>query len=109
MARPVLGYPSLTAAILGLRKRDWCAERIGNVLGITAPQVRLLEKAAAKAQKRRADMLGEYRQKLAPHAIVRGVSVDDLVRRLLDVIVIDGLVDAVLDDVLPEEIGRVDG
>lgn len=97
MARPVLGYPSMSAAIVGLREQGWTHAQLATALDIPLPQLKMLEKQAEKA-KRRADLIAELRPRLAPHAIARGVSVDELSLRLLRTITIDGLVDAVLDD-----------
>ena len=106
-AKSCLGYPSRTAAILAYRRAGASTAEIADLIGISANTVTALEASAARSQRRaaspehpgRAVLLPvETIDKLSPHAAKRGRSVSHLVRALIQTVVEENMIDAVLDD-----------
>lgn len=105
-AKPVAGFSSRTEFVLHHRKdgktRDW----IAGELGIPVKSVSALECSARRFSPETVpgvvpsagSFLPHVRQMLRPAAAARELSVDALIRRLIETIAIEGLVDAVLDD-----------
>lgn len=101
--KPTLGYPSKSAAIVALQEQGWKLREIGDRLGMTERQASSLATRYRQREKRKA---GERTLVLDPllhtdlrrHAVHYGTSVEQLVFRLLMVIVSDKLVDAILDE-----------
>jgi len=115
IAKPTLGYPSRTAAVLALQQQGMCDQVIANNIGITKSTVsalansgqrRSLHPAKTKKRKRRPAEQNARTVvienvvlfRLHPHAKLRGISVNELVRRLVETAVDDNLVDSILDD-----------
>lgn len=105
-AKPTLGYPSRTAAILALRAKGFTNQEIAEQIGIQPCTVGALltsyRHTAAARQGRRtvqvgADLYGELRLQAAR----RGIAADELIQRIIDAVLAAKLVDAVLDDGLP--------
>ncbi|MEQ5789048.1 hypothetical protein J3454_14220 [Erythrobacter sp. NFXS35] len=102
-----LGYPSRTAAVIAYRHAGASTAEIANLIGISPNTVTALEASAARSQRRavstehpgRAILLPvEIHDALGPHAAKRGRSVSYLVRLLIQTVVNENMVDAVLDD-----------
>lgn len=106
-AKSCRGYPSRTAAIIAYRRAGASTGEIADLIGINANTVTALEASAARSQRRaastehpgRAVLLPvETFDKLSPHAAKRGRSVSHLVRALIQTVVEENMIDAVLDD-----------
>lgn len=112
MAKPCLGYPSKTAAAAALvaegLERDEVARRIGVTRSVLSSlvdesgQPRRMPSAERGATPR--DLVAPVTISLAtlemlrPHARRRDVTVEALVRSIVDTVALERLVDAVLDD-----------
>jgi hypothetical protein len=106
-AKPTLGYASRTEAVMALRGQRLSTVVIAHRLGIDTKTVTALEHSAGR-QKRRprpAEELGrtvlfpiDVLDALAPYAARRGMHVNQLARRIVEQVVDDGIVDAVMDD-----------
>jgi hypothetical protein len=106
--KPCLGFPSRTAAVLALRKQGEPTEIIAARVGITANQVLALESSAGRYDKRpaqnavatdRALLLPPWLlQALTPHATRRGATPAMLAFAIIETVIADDMVDAVLDD-----------
>ncbi len=104
-AKETLGFPSRTAAVMALRKQGLTTAEIGRRIGIEPKVVSALECSAAKWSSRAdgaiavrpAAVIGaislNVRQLLRPHAARRGLSVDALVREIVDAVAHGQLVD----------------
>ena len=99
---PTLGYRSRTEAILALRIDGKKTQEIADLIGLPRSKITALELHAARAQKRRSapamDLPQHLLPRLAPHAISRGMTSKGLAIRLLETVLEEQLVDAVLDD-----------
>lgn len=109
-AKPTLGYATRTDAVLALRAQGLTNTAIAGKLGIEPKTVSALASSRVRTEvcRRRPDAVRTNdgsihismtcRQKLRPHAASRQLSVDALIRVLIEKISEDKLVDAVLDD-----------
>jgi hypothetical protein len=103
-AKPTLGYPSRTAAVLALRAQKLPTAAIARRLGIEPKTVVALECSADRCRQLVADgnqtvlFSGELLEDLCPHAARRGISVRRLIRLIIETVVDHDLIDAVLDD-----------
>lgn len=107
-AKPCLGYPSRTAAVLAMLDAGRTHRQIGDAIGIAPATVAALANSGMRANSRtgRRQRLDhrtvvievETLNALVRPAIRRNISVAVLVRRLIDTIVAHDMVDAVLDD-----------
>lgn len=106
-AKPTLGYPSRTDAVLALRKQGRSTPDIAIALGVEVKTVSALEHSAGRGRRapRPAEQLGrtilfpvDVLDALGPYAARRGVHPNALARRIVEEVVDGGLVDAVLDD-----------
>ena len=106
-SKPCLGYPSRTAAVLGLRQQGLTTAQIGQAIGISTKTVTALECGSSRPKRERSDYeyLGravlvptDVLDALGPHAAKRGVSVNGLARLIISTVVDEGMIDAVLDD-----------
>lgn len=109
-AKPTLGYPSRTAAVLALRGQGLSDVEIGERIGIGQSAVSALACSYERDLSRKRDLqpAGTHGRniliprtvlvELLPHAGRRGISINDLVRRIVEAVATDHLVDAVLDD-----------
>lgn len=114
--KPTIGYRTRTEAIFALRGQGLTDRTIAERLGISTGTISALEHSAARAKsraKRPAEEHGrtivfqvDVLDRLAPHAAKRGITVNSLVRKLIDTIADECLVDSVMDDL--EEIGDFD-
>ncbi|MFA6219622.1 MAG: hypothetical protein WC692_07555 [Erythrobacter sp.] len=106
-AKPCLGYPSRTAAVLGLRQQGLTTNQIAQAIGISLKTVAALECGSGRPRRERSDYqyLGramlvptDVLNALGPHAAKRGVTVNSLARLIVCTVVDEGMIDAVLDD-----------
>lgn len=105
--KPCLGYPSRTAAVVGLRGKGLTTRQIAEAIGIGISTVSALELGSGRPRRapRASEQLGrtvvipiDVLDQLGPHAAKRCVSVNHLVRLLISTIVDEGMVDAIMDD-----------
>ena len=106
---PTLGYPSRSDAVLGLRKQGLSDAQIAATIGIEVSTVAALACSAKRtkgsrstAHSRTIVVPNDILDRLLPCATARGVTVNVLVRDLLDVIADDDLCAAILEDGQPE-------
>lgn len=108
-AKPSLGYPSRTAAVIALRQQGCTTREIAERVGIEPKTVTALECSAWPRRATTGQSGTVYshdfgsvplniRQMLRPHAAKRGMTTDRLMREIIEAVVIGKLVDAVLDD-----------
>lgn len=99
IAKPTLGYPTRTAAVMALYEQGLRTSQVAERIGISDATVAALAHSARRASKahRLSIPAGLYsRLQAAAHA--RGVRAEDLAHRLLSCALADDLVDAILDD-----------
>lgn len=112
-SKPCLGYASRTDAVVALRTKGLTTRQIGEAVGITPATVTALEHSAGRAKKRPVRPAEENGRtilfprdvldRLGPHAARRGIHPNSLVRRIIETVVDDGLIDSVLDDMEEQE------
>lgn len=102
-SRPVLGYPSRSAACRALRMAGLSNSMIVARFAatgetITARQVSALLSYTVNSGGTRLNVGRAVIERLGPEAVARGITVTELAEWMLDVIAHDGMVGAVLDD-----------
>ncbi|MCG8357628.1 MAG: hypothetical protein MI920_18850 [Kiloniellales bacterium] len=105
--KPTLGYESRTAAVIDLRGRGLSYHEIAARIGVPPKTVAALESSAGRARHRRPSEANgrtvvfpvDLLERLGPHAAARNVTVNELARRIVDTVIDEDLVPAVLDDV----------
>lgn len=106
-AKPALGYASRTEAVMALRSQRLSTAIIAQRLGIDQKTVTALEHSAGRSKRkpRPAEELGrtvlfpiDVLDALSPHAARRGMHVNQLARRIVEQVIDDDIVDAVMDD-----------
>lgn len=104
-AKPTLGYPSRTAAVLALRSQGLDDVEIACRIGIRREAVSALAWSAEGRRRRPAEANGRtvvfpvtVLARLIPYAAARSISTNELARRIVEAAVDDSIVDAVLDD-----------
>lgn len=106
-AKETLGYPTRTAAVTALRTQGLGTLAIAEMIGIPAKTVTALEASAnrktalpkkSRRQPTTIELDAELMVQLRPHAKFREKSVVALAKELLDTVVYEHLIDAVLDD-----------
>lgn len=114
--KPTLGYRSRTDAVLALRRDGLTDREIADRIGIPAKNVASLAIISGKARLRPAEQFGrtvlfpiDILERLGPAAVARGITVNELARRIVEVAVDERLVDSILDDLHDEEGGEVPG
>lgn len=105
---PTAGYASRTEAVLSLRKNGSSTKFIATTLGIAEKTVSALENSALRSKhpgshRKRLDatttvFANELRIRANPHAVRRNISINELFRRIVENVIDDNMVDAVLDD-----------
>ena len=105
--KPSLGYASRTDAVVALRAQRVSTAEIARRLNIEPKTVSALEHSAGRRARapRPAEEMGrtvvfpvDILDALLPHAAKRGVHVNSLARRIVETVVDENMVDAVLDD-----------
>ena len=106
-AKPTLGYESRSAAVVGLRAKGASTAEIARRIGIFAKTVGALESSYARPKTRdqgprdegRAILLpADIIAKLTRHAARRGIHPNSLAREIVNRVVDENLIDAVMDD-----------
>lgn len=106
-AIPTLGYPTRTAACAALEAEGLTSAQIGARIGIPATDVSALlcysrgrspDASIADEAGKPVRMPAGLLRRLQPAARKRGVSNETLAWMIVDAVVEDGLIDAVLDD-----------
>ena len=100
MAKPTLGYRSVTEAVLALRAEGKTHHQIAEALDATPSEVINLAYKGSRVAKRRAgiDIPSTTLKRLRKAAVARGVCAERLAVRILNVVAIEGMIDSVLDD-----------
>lgn len=108
--KATLGYESRTAAIAALRAKGLSTVVIADRVGIEPKTVTALEASAARAKRpsrqpitvpslgRSVLVPFQDYSALRPHAARRSITVDQLIRDIIEMVARDEMVDAVLDD-----------
>jgi hypothetical protein len=103
-AHPILGYPSKTAAVADLLAKGHSVREVAGRLGIEEKSVVALD-ISGRRRKRPAETNGrtvvvaiDTLNRLHPHALRRRISVNELVRRIIDTAIDEQLIDNILDD-----------
>jgi DNA-binding NarL/FixJ family response regulator len=108
-AQPCLGYPSRSAAVIGLRAEGLPDREIARRIGIEPKTVSALA-ISAERKIARQDAVGwspsrsslilplDVQQRLRKAAAARQVSVYQLALTIVEIVATNGLADAVLDD-----------
>lgn len=106
-AKPTLGYPSRTAAVMALRGQGLQTSQIAEAIGIDGKTVIALEIGSGRPKRipRQSEELGrtvvlpiDVLDALGPHAARRNIHVNSLVRLIVCTVVDEKMIDAVLDD-----------
>lgn len=104
-AKPTLGYPSRTDAVLALRANGLSSGEIAEKIGITTATVAALEHSAGRGRKRPIEALCrtvlfpiDVIADLGPHAARRNIHPNHLARLIVETVLESDIVDAVLDD-----------
>lgn len=107
-AKPTLGYPSRTDAVLALRASGLTTSQIAARIGIADATVTALEHSSGRARlraKRPAEVNGRtilfprhLLDQLGPHAAKRGIHPNTLARMIVEIAVDELLIDSILDD-----------
>lgn len=93
--KPVAGYPSRVTAVAALSKRGMSAAAIGSIVGLDRDGV---HRTAYNISHPPIRIAKDVLDGLEPHATRRGMSVPQLVSKLLFAVVEDGLVAAIMED-----------
>ena len=98
--KPTLGYPSRKAAIKALRAEGCSTAEIAEAIGITRTNVLSVETSTRHPRRStvRINVPVDVFERLGLFAADRGVTAAALVSRIVETVVDEGLVDAVLDD-----------
>ena len=109
---PTLGYRSRTDAVLALRAGGMTTREIADAIGIEPNSVTALEASAkrrsgeritqlhsaAEPDRRTVVFARDVLSRLRLHASRRGITPNELIRRLVETALDDDMIDAVLDD-----------
>ena len=105
MAKPIAGFPSRTAAVLAMEERGIDRAEIARRLDLNVSLVSsLILNSRGRPRLPSAEYNGYLRvpfvdrDALLPAAVARRTSISDIAGRLLNAIVEDGLIEAILDD-----------
>jgi hypothetical protein len=97
-----LGYSSRAEAALALRQQGFSTDCIAALLRIAPKAVIALEQSAGPLRARTDDsamqLPAALLELLGPHAARRGIATDELARQIVETVVRERMVDAVLDD-----------
>jgi hypothetical protein len=103
--KPILGYPSRTACCLALREQGKSNAEISSLTGIGGKVVSRLVVRRPMRRPRSAEphgrivlFLAEVLDELKPHAARRGITANELARRIVEIAAGENMIDAILDD-----------
>ncbi|WP_375263230.1 hypothetical protein [Palleronia sp.] len=104
--KPTCGYPSRTAAVVAFRQTGIPTKDIAARVGVSEGTVAALEASARRQRpKRPAEANGktvlfpnDILDRLRPHAERRGTTQNELARRIVETVIDENMVNAVLDD-----------
>ncbi len=104
--KPILGYPSNSAAVVALRAAGLSTAAIAARLGIKHASVTAFEHSAGRRRPQRpSEAMGrtvlfpvDVLAALGPHAARRNMHPNCLARLIVETVVDEGIIDAVLDD-----------
>lgn len=106
--KPTLGYPTRTAAVLALRNQRMSTSEIARAIGINESTVTALEHSAGRrrgrAPRRHEELCRtvlfpvDVLDVLGPHAARRNMHPNRLARLIVETVVDENMIDAVLDD-----------
>lgn len=103
--KPTLGYRTRTEAVLALKQQGLSHKAIAAKVGIPEKNVASLAMAGRTRGVRPSEKNGrtivfplDTLNRLRSHADVRGITVNELCRRLIDTAVDEKMVDNILDD-----------
>lgn len=97
--KPSLGYRSRTDAVIALRAEGLSTNAIAERLAISANVVTALASSRARSKGNRTVLLPvEVLDRLKAPACRRSITANELVRQLVETIIDDDMLDAVLDD-----------
>ena len=106
-SKPTLGYASRTAAVLALRGEGLSTTSIAARIGIEEKTVIALEASGKRSRQIVAEGGGtilfppNIMLRLRRVAALRTMSAGQLARRIIEIVLDDGIVDAVLDEAAP--------
>ncbi|MCB1462100.1 MAG: hypothetical protein KDJ90_06670 [Nitratireductor sp.] len=103
---PTLGYPSRSAAVVALRGEGESDRRIAELIGIPVERIGALYVSATRQRPARPSerdartvtFPNSILDKVEPAARARGITANELIRRLVETIADDDLFEAVLDE-----------
>lgn len=101
--KPTLGFATRTDAVLALRRQSLSTKEIAERIGIEHKAVTALESSAGRSRSRTEEcrtvlFAVELLDQCRPHAARRGITANELARRIVEAAIEDKMVDAVLDD-----------
>ena len=103
--KPILGYPSRTACCLALREQGKSNAEISSLTGIGSTVVSTLAARQLVRRPRPAELHGrtvlfpaEVLNELKPHAARRGITANELARRIVEIAAEENMIDGILDD-----------
>lgn len=97
-AKPIAGYPSMTAAVVALRAQGLSASTVARRLRISVETVSALERSARRRESGPVRLPADVAKLLQKPADRRGLRVEQLALTIIATVARDGMVDAVLDD-----------
>ena len=97
-AKPVFGYPSMTAAVVALRAQGLSAAAVARRLEISVANVSAFESSARRRISRPIRLPADVAKLAEKPARQRGITVEQLALRIVVTALREGMVDAVLDD-----------
>lgn len=98
---PTLGYPSRSAAVTALRKECRSTREIAELIGVTQKTVLAMDQYNRSKATRNHQLIKvspEVFQSLVRASRKRHLPVEQLTNRVLEIIVGDGLLEAIIDD-----------
>jgi len=95
---PCLGYRSRTAAALALRAEGLTMKQIAARIGISEKDTHALILSSHRRADCRVTLTADQIERLKPHADKRDVTGKELARQIIETVIAENMIDAVLDD-----------